>query len=384
MTVNITVQSILALMKTAGKLDQMKLSRTERYVIQHIIDCHSKAMGLTYEVCPDCGHTILHYGSCNDRNCPMCGVLKRKKWELQRQDDLLDAQYYHIIFTVPNVLNPLFNIDRAAMCSIMLKAQRAAIEKLAKDKKYLGAVKTGMISIVHTWGQKLQLHPHVHSLLVAGGLDKDGNWITPKREDYLFPAKLLAKEFRDVFVKLLEKSDSELISNGYHGLAALIEEVRKLKWNVEICEATSDPEHIIEYFARYANRPAISNSRLVSYEDGKVTYKYKDNKQGGKECLETIQDTEFVRRFLVHILPSGFQKIRNYGFLSNKSRKDMVPKIRELIGTKPQQKRDWRKKLVAFLEEFNKRKLRECPVCHHRMLMGRTITDTYSETLYQR
>lgn len=365
MTENLSVQTIITNMCAADKIAWKKLLWKEK-VIRHIMLCHTEEYGMSVEECPDCKHRILHYGSCNDSSCPMCGTLRRFKWALDRQDDLVDAEYNHVIFTVPSSLNELFLVDMKFMCSLLFKASREATCRLAKDKKFLGAKKTGAISILHTWGQKMDLHPHVHMLFVAGGLDKDGNWVVPKKEGFLFPVKKLASEYKELFLRELEKHPSEEILKKFPDLSGRIKELRDRDWNVQICPSTADPEHIIEYFARYANRLAISNSRLVSYKDGKVTFKYKDNKDGGKWKKLTLTDEEFFRRFCMYILPPQFQKIRNYGFLSNVSRKKMIPLIRELIGMK-RKRQSMCKRLLAYIEKMIGRKPRICPKCQHRM-----------------
>lgn len=379
MTANPTVQSIFAEMDMAGKINWPYLDQNVAHVLHSILKCHTRACGFTKESCPECHYESIHYGSCNNSSCPMCGVLRREAWAMKQQEYLINALYYHIIFTVPAKMNELFIADPKFMYNLLMNSQRDALQELAADKKFLGAVKTGMISLLHTWGQKMDFHPHVHTLFVAGGFNSDGQWVTQKKSNYLFPVKMLASRFQKYFLNRLGKHPSDVLLELFPDFRTRLWELRNSPWNVQIEEAAADPAYIIQYFARYANRLAISNSRLISYENGRVCFRYKDNKDGGKTKEMTLTDTEFLRRFCMHILPYHFQKRRNYGFMSNVSRKTLIPLIRKITGDikRSQEKRE---NMIDVLTRILGREPRVCPKCHHRTAL--TIDQPYCQVYY--
>lgn len=330
---NPSLNQILTIMAADNKLDFRTMSERNQKVLQDMMICHTEICGFTKEVCEHCGHTTIHYGSCNNTCCVQCGAARREEWAKKQQEKKVDAPYYHIVFTVPDkYLNELFLYDPEYMYKAILKATAETLKKMSKDPHYLGAEKSGFITLLHTWGSNMSLHCHTHTIFCAAGLDKEGNFVCGN-DKFLFPVEPLAIMFQNKFLKIVSKkyeySGSPFLQN--------IQNARSAQWNVEIKNCDGGPDHVIEYAARYINRPAISNGRLVSYKNGVVRFKYKDYKAGGKIKEMELEDTEFVRRFLMHIPPKGFSRCRNYGFMGNNSSKTLKT-IQELAAKRAEEK----------------------------------------------
>lgn len=356
-----TLKEILTETVRNNKLDLSKLPSRHREVFGDIMRCHTKDCGFTKETCCDCGHVTIHYGSCNNSACPACGASKNLEWAEKQRGRLLDAPYFHIIFTIPDKeLNPMFLVDRGYMYNSILAASSEAVKCLAKNKKFLGAEVPGYFSVLHTWGSTLIYHVHVHMVFCAAGLDENGSLVKGK-ENYLFPVKSLAQVFKS---KMLEKLASKFEYTGSPFIGKLIK-ARSADWNVEIREMGSDPYHAIYYLSRYINRIAITDRRLVSYKDGKVTFRYKNYKKGGKIEEITLDDIEFIRRYRNHILPKGFRKQRSYGFLANNASKKFE-KMVELCGQAPG---------VENSSEDNQSQSPEDNCCHHHECENHDTSD---------
>lgn len=318
-----------------GNLILEELDHKKAKVLKDIMECHTPAKGIAMSFCPHCGHSEYHNGSCHNACCPCCGSSVRLKWIEKQQDYVLDARYFHIVFTIPSELNPLCLYDPEFMYNCLFDSVGQTLLAFSDDQKFLGGM-PGFYCALHTWGQKLDLHPHIHVIFCAGALTDSGEWITPKRttkdgRPFLFPVKALAAKFRGEFMARLNEHflSDEVFDK--RELNSIIHKSLNKKWNVEIRESTGDPSHVIEYLGRYVNRVAITESRIVSYENGIVTFKYKDYRDGNKIKTMELTAQEFLRRFMMHIPPRYFTTKRGYGFLSSGRKGSLVPRLKELI-----------------------------------------------------
>lgn len=318
-----------------GNLILEELDHKKAKVLKDIMECHTPAKGIAMSFCPHCGHSEYHNGSCHNACCPCCGSSVRLKWIEKQQDYVLDARYFHIVFTIPSELNPLCLYDPEFMYNCLFDSVGQTLLAFSDDQKFLGGM-PGFYCALHTWGQKLDLHPHIHVIFCAGALTDSGEWVTPKRttkdgRPFLFPVKALAAKFRGEFMARLNEHflSDEVFDK--RELNSIIHKSLNKKWNVEIRESTGDPSHVIEYLGRYVNRVAITESRIVSYENGIVIFKYKDYRDGNKIKTMELTAQEFLRRFMMHIPPRYFTTKRGYGFLSSGRKGSLVPRLKELI-----------------------------------------------------
>lgn len=348
---------------TPDKAALKNLTHGQKKVLLDIACCHTPAAGSMTRLCDHCGTVEHGYCSCGNSACPQCGSVRREEWLKKQRQKAVEAPCFHLIFTVPDKeLNRLFLHDQRFMYNLLLQAQAEAIRTVLADPKYFGVEKTGFTSVLHTWGSTMNYHPHVHTVLYGAGLDEKGN-LRMKKGEYLCPAKKLAQVFKDIFLRKLcqryEKSESPWLDD--------LQTAKKIQWNVEIRYFGKDPEKVIEYLGRYINRTAITNNRLISYEDRKVTFTYKDYRDGGKRKEMTLDENEFIRRFCLHILPRRFIKCRRYGYMGNNS-----SKLLEVI----QQLADQEKDTVSTTGRKRKgekdRDFRKCPKCGNRMRVRRS------------
>lgn len=298
--------------------------------------CRTQELGGHIDGCTNCGKLRISYNSCRNRHCPKCQGNEREAWIKARENELLPVGYFHVVFTLPDVLNSLCMQYPAVMYASLFDAAWDTINTFAQDKKHLGAT-TGMISILHTWGQQLTLHPHLHCIIPAGGLTRDGNWRDCKvRGNYLFPVKAISVVYRAKYMHHLRKriatfnltSDKQIV---------LTKEMKdacfKHQWVVHAKKPFSGVNSVVEYLGRYTHKVAISNQRIISINvaEGTVTIRYKDYKSGGTIKQLTLDAMEFIRRFCLHILPSRFVRIRHYGILSSTAKTKAIANIRKLL-----------------------------------------------------
>ena len=307
-----------------------KLSKQEWKVYNAIINCGTKELGYHICTCSGCGEEYFGYNSCRNRHCPMCQNYAREKWIEKESSYLLDSKYFHIITTVPYELNDLFLFNKKICYNILFKASSESILELANDPKWLGA-KVGITSILHTWGQTMELHPHIHSIVTGGGL-KNNQWISCNK-DYIFKVQVLGSLFRGKFLYYLKHQFNNLKTNfkDIKEFNKFLESLYNKTWITYIEPPKGNAGNVIEYVGRYSFRVAISNNRIKNIENGKVTFEYKDYKDNSKIKLMTISGEEFIRRFLLHILPDKFTKIKHYGLLSNRNKKNNIRFCRLLI-----------------------------------------------------
>jgi hypothetical protein len=336
--------------------------------INAIRNCRTEALGGRIYSCEECGTEVELYNSCRNRHCPKCQGNSREKWLKKRMKELLPIGYFHVVLTVPHELNELFQRNKKEMYNILFKSSSETLLKLSKDPKYLGA-EIGFMSVLHTWGQTLVDHYHIHSIVPGGGLSKnEKRWISLKNEKYLFPKDVMSELFKKIFLSNLEKR-KEKMSFGENlrddiEFKNLKNKLYMKKWITYCKEPFGSAEEVIEYLGRYTHRVAITNNRIKDIESGEIKFKYKDYSDNNKMKTMKLDAKEFIRRFLLHILPTGFVKIRYFGIISNKNKKEKLKKSLELIRRKEKknERRLRRKKKVDLLQELIK-SYKECPKC---------------------
>jgi hypothetical protein len=317
------------------------LSGQHRKVLSAITRCRTAALGAHRLRCEDCDHSPpLVYNSCLDRHCPQCQAGTRKRWLQARRKELLPVRYLHVVFTLPRVLSQLALQNKDLLYALLMKASAQTLLAVARDPRWLGA-QLGFLSILHTWSQLLQPHAHTHLVVPAGGLSLDHRrWIDAPSENFFLPQAVLAEVFRGKFVAGLKKAFAQGKLHLQGRFAALHNErdfqafVRSLyrsPWVVEVRPPFGGAGKALEYLSRYTHRVAISNQRLVSFEHGQVTFRWRDSAHGNQQRLMTLALYEFLRRFLLHVLPRGFHRIRYWGFLTNSKRGQLLPLCRRLI-----------------------------------------------------
>jgi len=338
-------------------------------VMNAIENCRTSALGGHVEKCNSCEYIRVFYNSCRNRHCPKCQGLAKEKWLLARERDLLPVSYYHIVFTIPSELNPVALRNKKEVYNLLFKASSESLVELGNNPKYLGA-EIGFIAILHTWGQNLMEHPHIHIIIPAGGLSLDQQRWIHSRKNFLLPIKVISRLFRGKFMAYYKKACSNgkikfegqieaLSQNNNH--QALIDSLYEKNWVVYTKEPFSNPMSVIQYLGRYTHRVAISNQRIIGIKDGKISFRWKDYADKNKNKVMVLAGEEFIRRFLLHVLPKQFMKIRHYGILSNRSRKNKLEKCQEILNVnqKPVAKILWQE-LILKLKGID---VTVCPSC---------------------
>jgi len=318
-------------------------SAAQRRALRAIQVCRTAALGGHLEACDHCGHQRPAYNSCRDRHCPKCQAMPRARWMQAREAELLPVPYFHVVFTLPAALGPLALQNQAVVYGVLFRAVSETLLEVAANPKRLNA-KIGFLTVLHTWGQNLMHHPHVHCVVPSGGLSKDRTAWVPGREKFFLPVRVLSRVFRGKFIDLLKQA----VRRGkltYHGNLAslanprameqLLDQVVRHDWVVYAKRPFGGPQQVLKYLARYTHRVAISNRRLLRFENGQVTFSWKDYAHGNRQSTMTLSGTEFIRRFLLHVLPLSFVKIRYYGFMANRFRKANIAHCRALLGQSP-------------------------------------------------
>lgn len=319
------------------------IGRVERRVMSAIELCRTSALGGHIEACEDCAHARVAYNSCRNRHCPKCQSTTRERWLADRQADLLPVPYFHVVFTVPSEVAEIAFHNKAVVYAILFDAVAATLKTIAADPRHLGG-EIGFLAILHTWGQALTHHPHVHCLVPGGALSPDGRWIGC-RPNFFLPIHVLSRLFRRLFLERLAVAHAAgrlRFSGKLDGFddtstfAAAVCKLRRKKWIVYAKPPFGSPEHVLAYLGRYTHRVAIANSRLVSANEAAVTFRWRDYRHGNASRLMSLDPHEFIRRFLIHSLLDGFHRIRHYGFLANGCRRARLAAIRQLLTpTKP-------------------------------------------------
>lgn len=316
-----------------------------------VMRCRSAAMGSHADGCSSCGHLRISYNSCRNRHCPKCQGIQTAQWIQAREAELLPVPYFHVVFTLPDILHTLCMHQPAAMYNILFDAVWETINSFGHDAKWLGA-QTGMIAILHTWGQTMTLHPHLHCIVPGGGLTKQNKWRTAKSDGkYLFNVKAMGTVFRGKFLALLKDRLPQ------HTGKALLSSLYKQPWVVFAKKPFDSPHSVIEYLGRYTHKIAISNHRLQKLENGIVDFTYKDYRHGSVTKTMQLGGMEFIRRFSMHILPKGFVRIRHYGILSSSSKQKCAAVIKAQLPAI---------KIPAYIKTAIKQEAynpHQCPAC---------------------
>jgi hypothetical protein len=315
-----------------------RLLPEQHRVMSAITACRTATLGGHVEQCGDCGLVRIAYNSCRNRHCPKCQGLARAQWLADRQVDLLPVPYFHVVFTVPAPVAALALQNKAVVYDIVLKTAAETIRIIGADPKHLGA-ETGMIAILHTWGQTLTHHPHAHCVVPGGGLASDGRWIGCK-PGFFLPVRVLSRLYRRLFLSRLQAAfeSNKLVFFGNlqrlaqpAAFAQQMQVLRNTAWVVHAKRPFGGPRQVLEYLGRYTHRVAIANSRLLACEDGRVRFRWKDYRAGNASKEMTLDAEEFIRRFLLHVLPKGFRRIRHFGFLANACRVAKLAIIRTAL-----------------------------------------------------
>lgn len=303
-------------------LETHKVSGEQFKAATAIMNCRTAALGAHIDKCDECGHEQYSYNSCRNRHCPKCQTLAKELWLQKQKLLLLDVPYFHVVFTVPDTLNRTFMEKSREMYSLLFKAASETILELCSDKKYLGA-NPGITAILHTWGQNLCYHPHLHCVVTGGGLTDIDKWIKSGKK-FFIPVKVLSRKFKGKFLALLKQIAPETFFTSLY----------QKDWVVYCKPPFGNTFAVISYLGRYTHRVAISNNRIISASKHSVTFKWRDYRDGGKNKIMTLSCEEFIRRFLMHILPSGFRKIRHYGILAARDKTLRIALCKKLTKTR--------------------------------------------------
>jgi len=365
------ISNFILSFKTKNKLPAHKLR-----VLDALQKCRTEYMGGHIEACEDCGETRDAYNSCRNRHCPKCGAIGKEKWIIAREADLLPVKYFHVVFTVPDKLNTLFMNNQWLMYNLLFTVSWDVLKDFGKTKKWLGG-KIGATAILHTWGQNLPYHPHLHFIVPAGALMPNGKWKHSRnRGKYLFRVDQLSEVFRARFMEQARKLQKEKIITG-----KIPGNLFDKDWVVYAKQAFGGPKHVINYLGRYTHRVAISNNRILEVNTKEVTFFWKDYNNNYARQITTLPGEEFLRLFCLHILPPGFTRIRHYGFLSSASKTKSLAIIRALLkatpacikSNKPSSNKPWQE--IAF--ERMGIKPGVCKCCGGKMIIIENIPNRF-------
>lgn len=295
------------------------LSPVQAKALRAIQSCRTAALGAHVDACDECGFEKISYNSCRNRHCPKCQTFTRQRWVDKQNQYLLNTGYFHVVFTLPEELNPVMLRNQEIAYALFFKAVSETLLELCADPKYLGA-KPGISTVLHTWGQNLMYHPHIHCIVTGGGL-RGGAWRTSRKKFFL-PIKVLSRKFRGKLLFYLKQAGLRFDSSLY-----------RKEWGVYCKPPFKNASKVIEYLGRYTHRVAISNNRILKLEDGRVTFSWRDYRDGNKVKAMTVTAAEFIRRFMLHILPSGFRKTRHFGILASRDKSARIALCRKLTQT---------------------------------------------------
>jgi predicted Zn-ribbon and HTH transcriptional regulator len=354
-----------AIMRQYGAAYRLRhvLSMVQSKAMAAILACRTAILGAHINRCDKCGYEQPSYNSCRNRHCPKCQTFAKEDWIDRQKQNLINRRYFHVVFTVPAGLRPVFFQHQRTMYGLLFKAMSETLLELCADKKYLGA-KPGITAVLHTWGQNLSYHPHLHCIVTGGGLTDLGTW-QDGRKKFFLPVKVLSRMFRGKLLYLLQQ---EKIRGGLEHLndeehfRSLLKTLYNTEWVVYCKRPFGNAQKVIDYLGRYTHRVAISNNRLINMDDGHVTFRWRDYSDGNKQKVMTLTAEEFIRRFLMHVLPSGFRKIRHYGLFASRDKGKRLTLCKRLTGTRftVSRRESVLEKLIRiFGADFNL-----CPRCH--------------------
>lgn len=354
-------------------LDNFGLSFHQKRVLWALRDCRTAALGGHVDACDGCGNIKISYNSCRNRHCPKCQSVEKEMWILGREQDLLPVTYFHVVFTLPHELNDLCRFAPPQLYDLLFESAKRTLQQFGRDNRWLGA-EIGITMVLHTWGQNLSLHPHVHCIVPNGGLRKDGSWQFPKKgnEKFLFPVKAMQSVYKSLFMKglhqLIQSNAINLppdFSTQKSVYKVWKEDLYQKTWVIYAKRPFGGPQQVIEYLGRYTHKVAISNHRLKTFDKAAqtVTFEYKDYKTGGEKKEMTLSTAAFLRRFAQHILPPKFRRMRHYGFLSNASKGKSLAKARQSLKVKAQVKMDKAARREAARQRLLGINPNRCPCC---------------------
>lgn len=352
-----------------------KLSPEQHKVINAICNCRTSILGGHIEQCDHCDNIHISYNSCRNRHCPKCQSLKTAKWLEDRQKELLPVPYFHVVFTLPHELNNLVLYNKSGLYSLLMQSVWETIKTLGKDKKRLNGL-MGMMAILHTWGQNLLSHNHVHCIVPGGALvnkDNKYKWRSSK-SNYLFPVKVMSKIFRGIFVsglralydankiKIPNDPDLKTSLNIKKNFESLLSNLMKKEWVVYSKKPFAGPKKLLDYLGRYVNKIAIANGRILSCDEKSVRFKYRDYSDDNKVKVMGLKPEEFIRRFLSHVVPTGFMRVRFFGFLASSCKSKNITEIRKLLSYEPTEE-EQKKDVRTLMLELTGDDITLCPVC---------------------
>ncbi len=351
-------------------LDKYTPSPEQSKIANCIINCKTGAYGANISMCEDCGHLQIHYNSCRNRCCPMCQALPKEKWMDKQREDVLEAPYFHVVFTVPQELNPLIYSNQQLLYDTLYHSVSGTLDELTADTKHLGA-KVGYICVLHTWGSEMNYHPHIHVILLGGGLTAQNQW-RDKGEEFFLPVKVMSKLFRGKYMaelkalyetkKLQFYGSSEKYHNRY-AFKELLNICYEKEWVPHCKKTINGAQSVINYLGKYTHRIAISNHRIIRMDENTVTYYVKDYREEGKWKEFTISGIEFIRRFLMHVPPKRFVRIRHYGLLCTRTKNKHLTLCRNLLGCKQYLSRLKDMETPQMLETLYGIKVTVCKCC---------------------
>lgn len=309
--------------------ERNELSYNKLKALESIEVCRTDVLGKHVDDCEECGHKRISYNSCKNRHCPKCQSFKKEEWIEARKAEIINVQYFHVVFTLPDTLNELLYQNQKTLYPLFFKCVAETLKELALDKKYLGA-QIGIISVLHTWGQTLPYHPHIHCIVPGGGLSANGTEFKHSKKKFFIPVKVLSRKFRGKFLYYLKREIKSKTLNRDINFNKLKNTLYNREWVVYCKKPFKNSFNVISYLARYVYRVAISNNRIIECKDKKVKFKWRDYRDNNKEKTMTLDVDEFIRRFLLHVLPNGFTKIRYYGILGNRNKKSKLLKCQIL------------------------------------------------------
>jgi hypothetical protein len=365
---------LAALVRTHGAAYRQahRLTRGQHRALRAIAACRTAALGGHTEACDHCGALRIAYNSCRNRHCPKCQRLAKARWLAARRADLLPVEYFHVVFTRPHALNPLAQGNPRVLYGLLFQAARETLATFGDEPRHLGG-EIGGIAILHTWGQTLEQHLHLHCVVPGGALARDGaRWLAAKR-GFLFPVRALARVFRGKYLTGLRRvfARGELrFAGSVAGLAepaafhAFLATLRTQNWVVYAKPPFGGPAQVLEYLGRYTHRVALSNDRLLSIDGGQVRFRWTDYARGNRLKTMTLAAEEFLRRFLLHVLPAGFVRIRPFGFLANRGRTVKLARCRALLATRPPEPPAAPEPVAALMRRLTGVDITRCPVCH--------------------
>jgi hypothetical protein len=363
------------------------LSTAQRRVMTAVVRCRTAALGGHVEQCDACGHQRISYNSCRNRHCPKCQSLARAVWLEERRSELLPTPYFHVVFTVPDQIAAIAYHNKAVVYDILFRTAAETLSTIAADPEHLGT-DLGFFAVLHTWGQVLLFHPHLHCVVAGGGLSPDRTQWIACRPNFFLPVRVLSRLFRRLFLEAVQKAfdTAKLTFSGTleplrdrDTFLRHLAPARKIEWVVYAKPPFAGPEQVLAYVARYTHRIGVSNDRLITVDNDTVRFRWRDYRHGNRHRTMALAADEFIRRFLLHVLPRGFQRIRYYGFLANRCRHEKLVRCRELLCIPPPPACKEAPNYRDRYQEVTGSSLIECPACHRgRMVVVDVVSPTES------